>query len=287
MFTAAPDNFNLSRIINVPKRGIGAKTLDKLKSEAAEKKMTVFELVTSPDYSPKNKGVTDFRIAMQKLAEYSRSAEATLPQLISNIVNEVDYLSYLQTTVAKFDDPDAYEEKCRNVDELINKAAEFALEHRDMDLFTMLDAFLSEVALMTDQDKSKDLDKVTLMTMHRSKGLEFENVFVAGCEDEFLPGHVSLCCDASHSILQEERRLFYVAMTRAKKNLYLSFCNTRRYYGELLFTTPSRFLAEIIDQNVKCNKNASLAINKVIESIRENTGRAIVHAAQNRISFIP
>nr|MBP8073472.1 ATP-binding domain-containing protein [Bacteroidia bacterium] len=128
-----------------------------------------------------------------------------------------------------------------NVQELLNAAKEFT-EDPDQDAHS-LDAFLAEISLYSDQDdKEDDLDFVTLMSIHAAKGLEFPSVFVVGMEEELFPSFMSL---GSRADLEEERRLFYVAVTRAKDRLTLSYAKSRYKYGSLSYNEPSRFLTEI------------------------------------------
>ena len=132
-----------------------------------------------------------------------------------------------------------------NIEELINGMHDFcAIREEEGNENILLTDFLSEVSLLTDQDneKEEDAEKITLMTIHSAKGLEFKNVFVVGLEENLFPSALSL---NSYKELEEERRLFYVAITRAEEHCYLSFAKSRFKYGKMEFSSPSRFLKDI------------------------------------------
>ena len=158
----------------------------------------------------------------------------SLPEFIAFVIEETGYLREL-----KQEDTEEAESRIENLQELVNVARDFAPDEED----NILGEFLAQVALVSDLDETPDADNaVTLMTLHAAKGLEFETVFLAGLEEGIFPHSRSL---NSNTEMEEERRLMYVGVTRAKQKLYISYAKRRQMWGETRYYTPSRFLAEI------------------------------------------
>ncbi|MEE3452237.1 DNA helicase PcrA [Dialister sp.] len=230
------DNISLARIINVPKRGIGNTTVQKLNDYANEGGMSMFEGIMAVGGSSISSAA---QAKLQKFAALifdflNASTEGNVFDLIQKIMTDTGYLNQLQES----DDPQAQSRE-ENLGELLSVAKDFVNSHPGGGL----QDFLEQVALVNDVDTYQETDdKVTLMTMHSAKGLEFPIVFLPGMDEGIFPGVRSLM---DESKLEEERRLCYVAITRAKKELYLSNARMRTMYGQLKPYIPSRFLDEI------------------------------------------
>jgi DNA helicase-2/ATP-dependent DNA helicase PcrA len=232
------DTVNLKRIINVPRRGIGKTSFERLEALSLERNVSIIDLLRSREHGltgAARKRVEEFMGVFDRLAE--AAATKVAPHVIETIVDEIAYFDYL---AAGYPDSDS---RVENVEELINKAHNFAESPDNED--PSLRAFLEEVALVADVD-SLDLEsgQLTLMTLHNAKGLEFDCIIVAGLEEGLLPHFNSI---DDENAVEEERRLFYVGMTRARKRLHLSFANMRRRMGHIEGGVPSRFLYEIPD----------------------------------------
>ncbi len=238
------DEEAFKRIINYPARGIGQTTVGKILSVAMENGVSLWSVISNPaDYRlDVNSGTAAKLSAFKTMLESFMADAATVDaqQLSERIVNETGIMRELQadTTVEGIGRKD-------NVEELLANIAQFCLDRKEEgnERCFMTD-YLSEVSLMTDQDNEtdEDLEKVTLMTVHAAKGLEFDAVFIVGLEENLFPSDMS---GDSEREIEEERRLFYVAMTRARRYLTLLFATTRFKYGSVDFCTPSRFLKDI------------------------------------------
>ena len=238
------DEEAFKRIINYPARGIGQTTVGKILSVAMENGVSLWSVISNPaDYRLEvNSGTAAKLSAFKTMLESFMADAATVDaqQLSERIVNETGIMRELQadTTVEGIGRKD-------NVEELLANIAQFCLDRKEEgnERCFMTD-YLSEVSLMTDQDNEtdEDLEKVTLMTVHAAKGLEFDAVFIVGLEENLFPSDMS---GDSEREIEEERRLFYVAMTRARRYLTLLFATTRFKYGSVDFCTPSRFLKDI------------------------------------------
>lgn len=238
------DEEAFKRIINYPARGIGQTTVGKILSVAMENGVSLWSVISNPaDYRLDVNSGTAAKLSAFKTMLDSFMADAQTvdaQQLSERIVNETGIMRELQadTTVEGIGRKD-------NVEELLANIAQFCLDRKEEgnERCFMTD-YLSEVSLMTDQDNEtdEDLEKVTLMTVHAAKGLEFDAVFIVGLEENLFPSDMS---GDSEREIEEERRLFYVAMTRARKYLTLLFATTRFKYGNVDFCTPSRFLKDI------------------------------------------
>jgi DNA helicase-2/ATP-dependent DNA helicase PcrA len=233
------DDVSFRRVINYPKRGIGDATLSQLQAKANELGCSLLELIA-------RSGQLDFLAsgAVAKLAKFAQLLDyltkmaATLPlgQLMQFVADKTGTTADLKAL-----DPAESEMRLENVEELIASGAEYALENVEAGVAT----FLQDISLYTDLDNyDRQSDAVTLMTLHGAKGLEFESVFITGLEDGLFPISRSLDDTAK---LEEERRLFYVGMTRAKSRLTLSYALHRARFGNKQ-TLRSRFLDEVPDE---------------------------------------
>ena len=233
----ANDDISFLRIINSPKRGIGKTTLDRIQTQARNEKISLFEVLQkqykqSMFRSKTAKEVDKFIRSIKKL----QSQLDTLPlyEFYILALEETGYLEQL-----KNDSSIEGKNRIDNIQELGNVIDQ---KEKESKTTLTLSVFLAEMSLLSEQDKTKvDRESVTLMTLHNSKGLEFHSVFIAGIEEGLFPSFQSIEDDS----LEEERRLLYVGITRAKQNLCLSFARRRRTWGKEQVHEPSRFLQEI------------------------------------------
>jgi len=235
------DAVAFERVVNVPQRGVGGKSLEKLAAWAAERGTTLLAASGSEEARAAiggraKKGLAQFHAFIEHLSVFSERGAA---EALGALVDGLDVGAWL----AAMDEGQGIEDREENVEELLAHAAEYDRLHPE----GKLAGFLEDVALVSDVDGMQDeAQKVALMTLHAAKGLEFGHVFIAGVEDEILP-HARALFEARGESdgLEEERRLFYVGMTRAKERLYLSCASVRLHYGETRWSRPSRFLDEI------------------------------------------
>ena len=235
----AKDDIAVKRILNVPKRGIGATTIDKLMSYAYENDVTFYDALRMADDIPsvaraasKIKGfVNMIQVFRAKQSEYS------IKKLIEDVMEQTEYVEYL----GESDTPEAVNERVLNIDELISKAAAYE-EKED---FPTLAGFLEEVALVADIDNlDSEHNTVSLMTLHSAKGLEFPVVYMPGMEDGLFPSYMSIS-NGDIGEIEEERRLCYVGITRAREKLILTAAKRRMLRGETQLNRTSRFVNEI------------------------------------------
>ena len=242
------DNQSLRRIINVPKRGIGDTTVKKLAELADSKDLSIFEILQNIDeyeeFSSRHKALlTGFRDIINNLI--SKQHDMELSEFVSFVLEYSGYLAEL-----KAEDTVENQSRLENLQEFINVVREFELDEipfeEEAEDLGALGNFLTQVALVSDIDEVKDNEKsVTLMTLHASKGLEFPVVFLAGLEEGMFPNARTIGQQESSSELEEERRLMYVGITRAKDLLHLTWAQRRRVWGDIKFFPPSRFIEEI------------------------------------------
>jgi DNA helicase-2/ATP-dependent DNA helicase PcrA len=236
------DSVALLRSINVPRRGIGASTVDKLQTAAAANDWNVGETLRHLDAlelsAASRKRVQQFAVLLDDLRKLSETA--TCQQVLQAVLDATNYFDYLRDS-----DPASYAGRRENVEELVSAAQAFAEESDD----PSLRAFLEEISLLSDIDSMQDkVDQVTLMTLHSAKGLEYPIVLVTGLEEGLLPHAIS---SETLADLEEERRLFYVGMTRAEDELHLFSASNRRRYGDFQQMMPSRFLDEIPEAHLR------------------------------------
>jgi DNA helicase II / ATP-dependent DNA helicase PcrA len=238
------DEEAIRRVINYPARGIGKVTLDKLTVFAGENDTSLWNILTYIGEGNMNIGagiqkkLEEFQLMIRGYQERMATAPAY------NLALELGRASGLLKELQADKSPEGVS-RYENVVELLNGIKEFSeREGAVPEGVPPLAAFLEEVSLLTDKDTEDDADadKVSLMTVHSAKGLEFPVVFIVGMEENLFPSQLS---STSREELEEERRLFYVAITRAEEQVFLSFAQTRYRYGQLIYADPSRFLAEI------------------------------------------
>ena len=259
------DEESLLRVINYPPRGIGQTTIDKIRLAAADNDVAIWTVLENlPHFGLGiNSGI------MQKLGDFMvmiKRFSSVLPTTDAySLAKQIILTSGIITLLRTDDDPDN-PNRIENIEELLNGIQEFC-EKEDqfeeqpednspqVDLRT-LDQFLQQVLLLTSEDKDddKEADKVSMMTIHAAKGLEFPYVFVVGMEENLFPSIMSI---SSRQELEEERRLFYVAVTRAEKQLVLSYANTRYQYGQTSCQEVSRFVGEIDSRYIQFPRRKS------------------------------
>ena len=262
------DTISLRRVVNFPPRGIGMKTVDKCAIKAEEDKIEMLEVLSNPQ-SMGIKGkqadsIANFYNIIKKYNELIPKLNAG--ELIRALVEEIGLKEYYNKNSFK-DDQDRFQ----NVLELIKSVDEFISREKE----ASLNQFLEEVSLLTDLDQWNDqTNRVTLMTIHASKGLEFPVVFLTGLEDGLFPLYSSL--DEKEK-LEEERRLFYVGVTRAMKKVYLLYANNRRRIGsDDLYGLVSRFVNEVPEEKLEKISFTSALTRKVVRGKRGRHTRTIV-----------
>lgn len=238
------DEEAFKRVINYPARGIGDTTVSKLITAATTHNVSLWKVLQAPlEYAvPINAGTAKKLIAFRGLLEpfIKEREERNAAELATDLVRQSGLMATLMS-----DRSAEGVSKAENVQELLKGIAEFCdIRQEESGERATLNDFLAEIALLTDQDNDKDevSDKVTMMTVHAAKGLEFPNVFVVGLEEDLFPSAMS---KESPRMVEEERRLFYVAITRAEQNCVISYARSRYKNGQTNICTPSRFLRDI------------------------------------------
>jgi DNA helicase-2/ATP-dependent DNA helicase PcrA len=240
------DEEALKRVINYPARGIGETTIEKLIVAANHYKRSVFEVMENIDKidlkmnsGTKNK-LQDFTTMIKSFQVLNEGYDAF--QIAEHVTKKTGLVQELK----KDGTPEGIA-RIENIEELLNGLKDFVEEQKELaDTSGSLAEFLEDIALATDLDNEKgDEDRVALMTIHLAKGLEFPYVYVVGMEEDLFPSGMSMNTRAE---LEEERRLFYVAITRAEKQAYLTYAQTRYRWGKLIDAEPSRFIEEIDEQ---------------------------------------
>ena len=234
------DDLSVIRIINVPKRGIGATTIGRVTAFASEHSMSFYDTLKEakqiPGIGKAAEKISRFIAQMEAFRAMAYSEEYSMKDLIGHILEDTGYEEELQQ-----EGEIEAQTRLENIEELINKAAAYEEDSEH----PTLDEFLEQVALVADIDNVDDTeDRVTLMTLHSAKGLEFPKVYLVGMEDGLFPGMMSIM-SGDKTEMEEERRLCYVGITRAKKELVLTAARQRMINGETRWSKPSRFINEI------------------------------------------
>lgn len=235
----ARDDLAVRRIINVPKRGIGATTLNRVQDYAIEKEINFYTALKMAEDIPslgrsaaKIKPFVTFIQAMRSKLEFMSPS-----QILEDIIEETGYVAELEA-----EDTDEARARIENINELVSKVVSYEESEEN----PTLSGFLEEVALVADIDSLDDeSDYVVLMTLHSAKGLEFPQVYLAGMEDGLFPSYMSITSDNPTEEIEEERRLCYVGITRAKENLAITAARSRMIRGETQYNRVSRFVKEI------------------------------------------
>lgn len=261
------DNIAVKRIINVPRRGIGLTTIDKVNDYALLNDMSFYDALTRAQQIPglerTASKITPFVSMIEGLRTQLYQENYDLTKLIDDILEATGYIKDLEA-----EGTDEAEDRIANIDELINKLVTYV---EGVEEEPTLSGFLEEVALVSDIDSfDETTDNIVLMTLHSAKGLEFPYVYMCGMEEGVFPGYMSIHADNPQEEIEEERRLCYVGITRAMKCLSLSAAKHRMLRGEISYNKPSRFIHEIPRYLMKVNMaekdfSSSFATNKVPE----------------------
>ena len=251
----AQDDLAVQRIINVPKRGIGATTIGKVMNHAAEQEINFYDALLEVQYIPgmsrslaKIESFTNFIQRLRAESEFY-----SVKELLEHIIEETGYVKELEA-----EDNDEARARIENIDEFISKIVTYEEENEE----PTLSGFLQEVALVADIDSVEDgSDYVLLMTLHSAKGLEFPYVYLAGMEDGVFPSYMTITSD-DHEELEEERRLCYVGITRAKKHLTMTSAQQRMIRGETQYNKVSRFVREIPRELVNLGRQNEFGISE-------------------------
>jgi len=236
------DELSFFRTLNIPKRGLGLTTQEKLRIYLHQHKEGILTCCMQSaqgqlELSPKQRLALTEYVALIQALRNRVQARSSIQELLQAVIDMSHYLTYLK------EDPETYLEKKENVDELLVKAFEWEQEKGQQEhLSSSLAVFLEELALQSNSEEQTSQDAVHLMTLHHSKGLEFSLVFLVGMEEDLFP-HIN--AKDSSTLLEEERRLCYVGMTRAKDHLFLTASRYRCLFGSARVMHPSRFLKEI------------------------------------------
>ena len=235
----AKDDLAVKRIINIPKRGIGATSINKIQAYADENEMSFYDAAKIageiPTLGRSAVKITPFVTFIQIMR--SKANFLSVPELIQNILQDTGYVRELEAE----NTPEA-DARIENIDELISKA----VTYEESTEVPTLSGFLEEVALVADIDEVVEgSEYVVLMTLHSAKGLEFPNVYLAGLEDGLFPSYMTITSDNADEEMEEERRLCYVGITRAMKRLTITSAKMRMVRGETMFSKVSRFVSEI------------------------------------------
>ena len=239
------DEEALKRIINYPTRGIGNTTIQKLLICARTNNISIWESIENPIFHSNlniNSGtltkLTNFVLSINSFKVQLKDDAYQLAEFVAKSTGLLNELNKDKTPegISRFE----------NIQELLNAIKEFSVRNKEENLPHDLETFMEDVALLTDQDKNEEKEKnrVTLMTIHAAKGLEFPYVYLVGLEENLFPSQLAV---HSRQELEEERRLFYVGLTRAEKRIQLSYATSRWRWGQLIDCEPSRFLEEIDD----------------------------------------
>ena len=259
------DEESLKRIINYPARGIGQTTLDKIQIFSNQNNLTLFQLIEKINQYDLNinngtkQKLLDFLNMIKHFQILNENNNAL--ETLNEVLKRIGIVNLLRNDGT----PESIS-RVENIEELLNGVQDFIDGQEDLveSKITLAD-FLEDVALITDLDKNTNNEepKVSLMTIHLAKGLEFPHVYIVGMEEDLFPSALS---STTRSDLEEERRLFYVALTRGMKKINLSYSKTRYRWGKLNDCEPSRFIDEIDEKYVNYNRNKSLMFNSNVVS---------------------
>ena len=237
------DDLAVRRIINVPKRGIGLTSINRVQEYAASREIGFYEALQGADLIPNiGRGVSKLESFVALIEHFKADAkDLSISDLMQEIIEETGYVESLLGE----GDPEESQSRIENIDELRSKIAAYEEMCEDQNEPATLSGFLEEVALVADIDSlDEDSDYVVLMTLHSAKGLEFPHVYLAGMEDGLFPSYMTITADDPEE-LEEERRLCYVGITRAEKELTMTCARRRMVRGETQYNKMSRFLKEV------------------------------------------
>lgn len=276
------DNIAVKRIINVPRRGIGLTTIDRVNDYALNNDMSFYEALTRSNQIPglerASAKITSFVSMIEGLRTQLNQENYDLTELIDDILDATGYLRDLET-----EGSDEAEDRIANIDELVNKLVTYAEGSEEA---PTLSGFLEEVALVSDIDNlDESTDSIVLMTLHSAKGLEFPYVYMCGMEEGVFPSYMSIYADNPQEEIEEERRLCYVGITRAMKRLSLSAAKHRMLRGETSYNKPSRFIHEIPRYLLKINMPSEKNSKNSFASQNTSTASGYHHSQKNYKPF--
>ena len=260
------DEFSLRRIINVPKRGIGASSMAKIDNYAEQYGLTLFEALKNIDMIDVSKKITtNIHLLTQLIEKYSQTEQYSIEDLIVGIYKDSGYESMLKESA------DAYaESRIENISELVSSAKQFSSMNDNL-----ID-FISEMSLTSDADDENEDDSVVLSTVHAAKGLEYRVVFIMGLEENLFPSiRDAESSEDERNKMEEERRLAYVAITRAKEKLFMSYANRRMQFGSIKNNKRSRFLDEVPNKLMHFESGFGATANDSGESQLESVTKFI------------
>lgn len=274
------DEIRLRRIINVPKRGIGDRSVDNAAQIGAQIGESVYSVLCHawdfPALSRSSAKLLDFAGMMKKLVAFAEDESHSIADLYQEILDATDYMMYLRS-----EDPDAAEDRIANVNELLSNIRRYEEENEE----PTLSDFLEEIALLTDIDNyDADSDTAVMMTIHSAKGLEFPVVFLPGMEENIFPGMQSAY---NPEEVEEERRLAYVAITRAKEELFMLHAESRMLFGMTQRNRISRFVTEIPEELIQRESSRellrhALAQQMAARAAQQNTATGTVTKQHRR-----
>lgn len=270
------DNVSLKRIINYPKRGIGATSLDRIEKIAQDNEMSIYDVITDEELVTKVSGGAGR--GLQAFTEMIYEVLRKEPTLsLTGIVNFVIEKSGIVGDLRKEERVEA-QTRLENIEAFISAVAAFAEQNPDANL----EDYLASVSLMSEVDKTEDKESgISLMTIHASKGLEYKVIFLCGLEEGLFPSARSMEEDG----LEEERRLFYVAVTRAKEELYITSTTQRRTYGQLKAAVGSRFIEEMEDYVERNKQRGSYKGNSIRGDEDHYTGAKSLNDLREKMKF--
>ena len=260
------DEFSLRRIINVPKRGIGASSMAKIDNYAEQYGLSLFEALKNIDMiGVSKKIITNIHLLTQLIEKYSQTEQYLIEDLIVGIYKDSGYESMLKESA------DAYaESRIENISELVSSAKQFSSINDNL-----ID-FISEMSLTSDADDENEDDSVVLSTVHAAKGLEYRVVFIMGLEENLFPSiRDAESSEDERNKMEEERRLAYVAITRAKEKLFMSYANRRMQFGSIKNNKRSRFLDEVPNKLMHFESGFGATANDSGESQLESVTKFI------------
>ena len=281
------DEESLKRIINFPARGIGTTTIQKLIVCSRTNKVSIWECIENPIHHPK---IEVNRGTLQKLKDFVLMMNSFRVQLQEDAFILAESIAKSSTLIKELDKDKTPEgiSRYENIQELLNAIKEFVEKNKKLNEPITLDYFMQDVALITDQDNdNKDnYNNVSMMTIHAAKGLEFPYIYIVGLEENLFPSQLAVY---SREELEEERRLFYVALTRAKKKVHLSYATSRWRWGQLIDCEPSRFLLEIdeefLDWQFQTKRNYESNTKAI--SFKNNTKKSLIKPNHPKTKSIP
>ena len=278
------DDLAVRRIINVPKRGIGATTLGRIQDYADKMSVSFYDALRVAEEVPSIgrslSKIDGFVTFIQSLK--SKAESYTVRELLEEVIELTGYVAELQA-----EDTDESKARIENIDELISKTESYQEAMEEQGQTATLSGFLEEIALIADIDSvDPDQDYVLLMTLHSAKGLEFPRVFLVGMEDGMFPSYMSIISD-DRSDLEEERRLCYVGITRAMEDLTLTSARQRMLRGEVQYNKVSRFVREIPRELVDLGQEAQEKKKKIEEMIQADRNLAKMKIAFETKTFKP